>query len=134
MNTLEQALIDIITNAANSMSDAKDFIMAELPEVIQQLLLWHAVESIIHMLFGLLLLAAIPVGWTIVYHKRHVLFRRKRSEFDAMSGEAWTTSTLGVFLTIIFTFIGLALLNLTWLQIWLAPKVYLIEYAAGLVK
>jgi hypothetical protein len=29
---------------------------------------------------------------------------------------------------------GFGAINLTWLQIWIAPKVWLIEYAAGLVK
>ena len=35
---------------------------------------------------------------------------------------------------IILIFIIGVVTNMTWLKIWLAPKLYLIEYAASLVK
>lgn len=69
----------------------------------------------------------------------------------AVRGEQWTrlhnssgvtsssydfkASGLGRIIPSIALFIlGLAYLNIEWLQIWIAPKLYLIEYAADLVK
>lgn len=43
-------------------------------------------------------------------------------------------TALFIVLMAIPTLVGAALFNLTWLKIWIAPKIFLIEYAANLAK
>ena len=68
-NPLDEALTRLINrsiDAAESVAggiseasgDAAAFLAAEIPDVIQQLLVWHAIESLIWFLPGLLLIAA----------------------------------------------------------------------------
>lgn len=98
---LQKALTEIL----NGVLTAKDFMLAELPEVVQQLLLWKTVISLVW--FSLFMLIAIAMS---CYTKK--FFQRLEA-------------------TIVFI---VSISHYEWLQIWLAPKVYLIEYVASLAK
>ena len=113
---LQGALAEIL----NGVLSAKDFVLAELPEVIYQLLLWKFAESIICLLAGIAALAICCIG------------AKKTWEWAAEDGTGLEAITILWLLPTAFAvFEGL---NIKWLQIWLAPKVYLIEYAASLAK
>lgn len=116
---LQAALLSILHSTINAATVAKDFLMAEIPEVIRQLLVWHAVEA------GVLALCFLVPALLLVG-----AFWKNRE---------WCFEELGPLnLFILFGVIGLssgAVVNgLTVLKIWIAPKLYLIEYAARLVK
>ena len=153
-NPLDEALTRLINrsvDAAESVAggisqatgDATAFLVAEIPDVIQQLLIWHAIESLIWFLPGVLLLAS---PW-FVYRKwggrgkpgepyhgeaRYVetLTHDRRGDIDQEGALVLmfggTVATLaGFFLTIN---------SLEWLMILVAPKLYLLEYARVLLR
>lgn len=151
---LQKALAEIINGALSSASAAKDFVLAELPDVVRQLLMWKAAEAAIYCLLGVVLLLC--AAWLIVRVAPARRLAIQGAEEDRKAGERWTkfqgtsygvTSlaydtvmvtggvrpTIFAVMAFISALIGIDWVNLTWLQIWLAPKVYLLEYAANLV-
>ena len=152
-NPLDEALTRLINrsiDAAESVAggiseasgDAAAFLAAEIPDVIQQLLVWHAIESLIWFLPGLLLIAA-PwfVYWRLGGRGKPAEPKYGEARYEEtfthgydgrVSGEA---AAIFALLSGVTTLAGLALIlgNLEWLQILVAPKLYLLEYARVLV-
>lgn len=104
----------------DGIDSAVAFSQAQIPDVVQQLLMWHAVSS-----------AAIQVLCAVL-----IILSATLAIFT------WNSSSDGelVALVSLLTFIIIAVSLVVffnyfdWLKIWLAPKLYLIEYAASLVK
>lgn len=154
-NPLDEALTRLINrsiDAAESVagditsttSDAAAFLVAEIPDVIQQLLMWHAVESLAWFLPGLLLIAA---PWFVYWRWGG---RGKPTE-PAYNGAARYEPTFTHHYTgeidgdaigalcifgLVTSGLGFTLVmnNLEWLQILVAPKLYLLEYARALIR
>ena len=153
-NPLDEALTRLINRSVdaaesvagditNATGDATAFLVAEIPDVIQQLLVWRAIESLIWFLPGVLLLAA-PwlVCWrwggrgepsepyygearyveTLTHDRRGVV----NWDVAAPLMLGGTASTIAGFL--------LTMNSLEWLQILVAPKLYLLEYARVLLR
>jgi len=122
--TANEALRALIDNAAS----AKEFILAELPEVVQQLLIWKTAESIAYCVLSIAfaLIPILAVSWQWKNREEHL-------ESDIVAHSDGLIYMLNLFLIVPVVIAG-AKWNLVWLQIWLAPKVYLLEYAADLVK
>lgn len=118
---LQTALADIIGKTTNAISTGVSFLQAELPDVIHQLLMWKAVQSGVFFA-ALLLLFALGV-WSASKVFRHGQKEGYGAEAFAMFPGAFAAGCL----IAVFH-------NLAWLQIIIAPKVYLIEYAASLAK
>ena len=130
-NTLENALISSIEGIKKTGTELVDALYQQAPEVINQLLLWHGVESFILFLTSLLMLS-VP----FIFYKLAVAAYTKFN-VAKMHDEApyWVlTIVIGIVSTLAFTLTSISLMNLKWLKIWLAPKVYLLEYLATLVK
>lgn len=129
--TLEKTLIDSIEGIKKTGTELVDALYEQAPEVINQLLLWNAVESFIKFIASLLLLcipfALYKLG-VYAYKKFEV------AEFHD-EGPFWIVSIIvGTFGTFISIGLFFEHVSLTWLKIWLAPKVYLLEYLAAFVK
>ena len=122
---LQQALVHVINSAVN----AKEFIVQQTPEVIQQLLLWHGVSGFLMFIFGVVWCAVI-----VVVSKKRI----KKAVDSVFYGGDVFMHYIGYLLALMALFVvaipGLCLINFEWLQIWLAPKVWLIEYASNLIK
>ena len=106
---LEEELVKLI-------NETKVFVSGELPDVIEQLLLWHNFKYASFVLLGCLLIVAA--------YKLHKMLVDTDGE-DAFNYVA--PAALGV-IGLVWSIVSFA--NL--LKIWLAPKVYLLEYAATL--
>lgn len=120
--TLQQSLITIIQQVQSGVSAGVNFLSTEIPDVIRQLIVWKLVESVILAVASLLASLGCAYG---IY---------KSWKNDDMDGDAVVPITIfgGMFLLA-----GLILTvckSLVALQLWLAPKVWLIEYAAKLVN
>lgn len=146
---LQNALIDIIGKVNSGIDASVSFLSAEIPDVLHQLLMWYAVKSAIECIVGLVIIA---VGFKIFRIKFGKSKESARDDYE--SGKKWTrycgldrvTSTeydmimmmpdywkakaagVAVFM------IGLLWINIDWLKIWIAPKIWLIEYASHLTK
>lgn len=131
---LQTALAAAINKAGQGVEAGVSFLQSELPDVINQLLTWKLVSSLIYM--GTTI-AAILVA-TVLLKKGFQLAARQRNEEDGRIGHDsgfWLTFWVGV-ATFVVALILLAMVlnSFKWLQILIAPKLYLIEYAASLAK
>lgn len=130
-NTLEQALIKSIDGIQKTGTELVEALYQQAPEVVEQLLLWHGIESLIQSIIGILCLSLIFIHYKIackVYEKNGV------SEWGDSSGYWFPTVFSGILVSVLSFGTMVNLVNLKWLKIWLAPKVYLLEYLADLVK
>ncbi|ENH4956993.1 hypothetical protein ACLIAG_000097 [Enterobacter hormaechei] len=132
-------LVDLLQKASNGIDAAVSFSQAQVPDVIHQLLVWSSVQSALCQAFGLLfLIGAMKLP---VFARRARKNGEKWTAHDGKPNDGWFISSFSydmctLMAPIAGTIIGILMvaLNFDWLKIWLAPKIYLIEYAASLVK
>jgi hypothetical protein len=132
-----QALSEILDLALKT----KDFAVEQAPDAIRQLLAWHFTlsflsTSVFLCILGLLVLAGRylwvhrPIPDSCSTRDENAAGRNPKDAEWCNRGIAcaiWIISAL-VFL------VGFGASNLIWLKIWVAPKLFLLEYAATLVK
>ncbi|RRA27540.1 hypothetical protein C3O70_18315 [Cronobacter sakazakii] len=152
-------LVDLLQKASNGIDAAVSFSQAQIPDVINQLLLWKAASSFLVFFIGLCLICFGP-KFIARYYKRAKSWHEnavKKAQDDFEQGKSWTryspgssvtsvsfdsitgpglaiTLVAGLSSIVLFVIALAAVTELDWLKIWLAPKLYLIEYAASLVK
>ncbi len=119
---LENALVDLI----NIFVDAKDFAISQAPEVIQQLLAYSLVYAII-------VVCCFPIVAYLSYKFTFVWTDQETDErCDDWKGGKIASCVIGVIGSGI-CFIAACINFMVVLKILIAPKVFLIEYAANLI-
>ena len=131
---LQLAVSTLIQTSLNAIDKGTAFLSNQIPEVIQQLLLWKAIASFIEFSSGIFIIGGI-FAWLIYQYKYWTttvttLWGTKELRFEGVAG---TFSLLNILLIIPLVY-GSSYINLIWLQIWIAPKLYLIEYAKDFLK
>ncbi|EPM0362614.1 hypothetical protein ACYQSV_000308 [Klebsiella aerogenes] len=119
-------LVELMQRAVKGVDAAMSFSQAQIPDVVHQLLVWNFAVSLILSVLGVLLFfAAQFAAWKG--------FKYLRREWQ---GDGWVEHPEIMFITLAYiaTFCPLAWVSLDWLKIWLAPKIWLIEYTAELLK
>ena len=120
---LNQVLAENIEKASNGVGQAIDFTMEQAPEVVSQVLMWNLAYSGIK--FAASMLLVIIVIFLIKLHIKAI----KESKYADEASDHPEILFWG------FSFLPVSVLfNMEWLKIYIAPKVWLIEYAASLVK
>jgi hypothetical protein len=128
-NELQKALLDIINSINSGTVSAIGFLKGEIPDVIQQILLWNGVKSAILFVVGILFSIFVVIANIKAYK-----YLKAEEELN-YPDELLLFFTIATLINIILLIISLAfLLNITWLQILIAPKVWLIEYSTSLIK
>ncbi len=110
---------------ADGVEQGKDFVLTQAPEVVQQLILWKRAEHTAWVCMGL-------VGMVVVYFvgRRCYAWIVK----DNRHGELEELLCLLGIPSAALLFLLMLLFNIApCLQVWLAPKVYLLEYLTKLV-
>lgn len=115
---LSEALAELISLSVSGV----EFLVSEIPDVLHQLLIWKATISAISMLCWVFLCIAI-----YKFNRWQIKFLIKNKQL----GEPYLAVNMFQGFLII-PLIGL--FDLNFLKIWIAPKVFLIEYAAQMVK
>lgn len=125
--TKDEAIAKVLETALTGLQKTGEFVVEQAPDLVRQLILWNTAKYAALLVLGLLLL--IVLG-TISYKIAKAGTKSNAYDKDGY----WIASSLtglaglmsGVPLTITN---GLGLLKIT-----LAPKVWLLEYAASLVR
>lgn len=141
----QKTLAILLQKASDGIDQAVAFSQAQVPDVIHQLLVWNFTRSLI---ITIITLASVPL---VIWGVRKQLVKHQIGEQrDHWEGKTTTRyqSTLvydkngdispaimllAVFLVGWGAIVISVVTNMDWLQIWVAPKFYLIEYAASLM-
>lgn len=137
---LQLALAKILQSSIDAVSAGVSFLQAEVPDVIQQLLLFQLIKASV---LGLVMLVIAVLFGTLLYKAstaKEVGTWREKSSYGYYDDKKidWTVvATIGAIASGCITplfFMGFLMHTFTALKIAIAPKLYLIEYAASLVK
>lgn len=121
---LQQAIAVLIEKSLKAFEAGADFMADQLPDVVQQLLMWYMVLGGVKAVAAVMLLVTASIvaykgiGWT-----------RNAGKYV----DGWFIYSMCSILWLPVIMLSVHLWNLTWLQIWVAPKIFLIEYAARMV-
>ena len=129
MNEKTAELInEILQKGIKAAEITGDFAIEQAPEVIQQLLLWKGIHSFVEWFFIGVVMGVL--NWWVL----------KKKELPYLSGkdgcsDNWEFGPI-LIINVLCAFLSLAWLfgSNDWLKIWVAPKLFLLEYAASLVK
>ena len=134
---MTQSLSTFVKDSIESLTTTKEFCVEQAPDLIQQILAWKFWQSV----SVLLIWTVIVIGYIIYY--RYVLRTCKKTKEEQNARSSYhndpyetpffiCSSMIGAFLGLIYIIV--VCVNLyTILQIWIAPKIFLIEYASGLI-
>lgn len=126
---LQKVLADIITRVTSGADAAIQFGKEQIPEVLKQLLIWNFTFSFLIWFSA----TAVIVGYIIwMLTKFRWWFKNQRSTTTELDAAVITITAVWGFISFIMIFVFWC--NLDWLKIWVAPKLYLLEYAASLIK
>ncbi|EBV1531753.1 hypothetical protein DNY80_22960 [Salmonella enterica subsp. enterica serovar Kentucky] len=126
---LQKVLADIITRVTSGADAAIQFGKEQIPEVLKQLLIWNFTFSFLIWFSA----TAIIVGYVIwMLTKFRWWFKNQRSTTTEQDAAVTILTVIWGIITFIMIFVFWC--NLDWLKIWVAPKLYLLEYAASLIK
>ena len=132
---INEYLLKYLETLDKGITNGADFLVGEIPLYIQELLMWYAVKTGIFTLFGAVLLV-IGVFFIIKYSGAkkdsegyHVITLTHDDRGD-ISPHILVTTVVAVF----YYLVAFSMMSLDWLQIIVAPRVWLLEYASSLVK
>ncbi|URR14345.1 hypothetical protein LT980_07065 [Citrobacter portucalensis] len=133
-------LVELLQKAVGGIDAAVSFSQAQIPDIVHQLLVWNFVSSALAMIVGLVISCGMPLI------ARSILIRYGKAK---VKDETWVidqsldyTKSMScpafialLFCSVAFIISVLVVINsMDWLKIWLTPKLYLLEYAASLIK
>lgn len=146
---LQQALAAILEKTMKGIDAGVTFLSGELPDVIHQLLLWKLTIGLMIVFGGVLAFTVGVITLRYIFKRPELVtpeidgpgrYQRavyKDNVWYDKNGDPREVAIPALFTSCIFTIGGaaVAVCNIaTPLQIWIAPKLFLIEYAARLVK
>jgi hypothetical protein len=134
---LENAVVALINKSVEGVESSINFLQAEIPEVVYQLLMWSVVDNLIKGLLYLIV-SLFWFYWAIyIPYKTIQKARKNKAEtfFTYKDGSVSEgVAVLGINILIIIPLLGSVHFLMGALKIWIAPKVWLLEYAASLVN
>ena len=137
---MEKQLMEILAALMQNAAAAKDFMLSNVPDVVQQAMTWYFVQSLGMFLIGIVMLVVVcffdvRIGMAIAKKVR------EESGYDksvhALLDEDFFAPYvfLGSILRVpVYALAGCLAIEFEWLKIWIAPKLWLIEKAAELLK
>ncbi|WP_274371764.1 hypothetical protein [Morganella morganii] len=133
----EKVLVDLLKKASDGIDSAVAFSQAQLPDVVAQLLTWNFASSLIYFSLGISIFLTGILFPFVAMRQRAKGCLWTKYEFNSRStctSDLYDFSIVSVPISLIPVGLLMSLLSNTWLKILLAPKLYLIEYAASLIK
>jgi hypothetical protein len=128
-DTAEQALIGLI----QSVADAAAFLKGEIPIAVQELLTYYAVWNALQVVCIL----AVVIGFWFAWFRKALPWARRTQDrvFDTLSQHPFfIIPSSGALAVSCLAMAGAFGALSEFLKITLAPRIWLIEYAASLVK
>ena len=135
MSKIEDTVVELIQKSVSSVEQGISWISGELPDVIHQFLMWKLAASILFIVLWCIG-AFIWSRYCAEYKRIEVQNSSNRNTYNAPIIDTETYETILILSGLVMSvlFFGVVVCGFTILQILIAPKIYLIEYAASLVK
>ena len=128
---MKEKLLEALTELITSAVSAKDFIVSQTPEVVQQTINWYGGYYFILFALGLFIVCLILIANYIQYRCLKKDFYEKMEYSDCFW---WFVFVFGNIAQILWLIPLSYTINLQWLKIWIAPKLWLIEFAAKMAR
>ena len=127
MKETDQQLAEILKKGLEAAEKTGDFVVEQAPDLIQQLIVWKTCEYIF--------LIIISIAFMFSLYKWHKSAMKRYDDFSDFCNEI-ESFIYGVYAIVVILIFGIALFTsfFNLIQILLAPKIWLIEYAANLIK
>lgn len=126
---LQKTLADIINRVTTGADAAIQFGKEQIPDVLKQLLIWNFAYNFAISVMALLII--IGYAWFMLTKYRWWILNKKTTPTE-VDNVYCTVTIIWSILAVIMLFVFFS--HSDWLKIWVAPKLYLLEYAADLVK
>lgn len=126
IEALDKAVANLVQFSTDKGAKLVDWLYEQAPDVVEQLLVWHFAESLIVFAICFFFIAVYPFFLYKTAEKLYV-----KLDVPEMGNDFNFWFPVGLISVITFTvsqFFSWVSINLSWLKIWLAPKVYLLEY------
>ena len=130
-NVYEEALARFINGTLDAADKVGQFAVAELPQFITEALHWYFAYNLILFVSGVVLATILVIIDYRLFHYARAVDKREGDPMATVLGWGIAGSIIRV---VVWASGVAALINLQWLKIWIAPKLWLIEYAARLLK
>lgn len=132
--TLQQSFAEIIQSATSGVKAGVAFLQQEIPDVVRQLITFNFIYKLVAVVTGILFLLAIPTYWLTVVRMAKEYSKKQSLHYWSLPEGCVIGGVIGSIIIGItgVCFIGANIEDL--LKIWIAPKVWLIEYGASLIK
>jgi len=132
MTNLNETAIAALRQVLTDAAAVRDFTVQQAPDVVQQMLQWKFTESTIYCVFP----SALLLGLLVLLRKLWKILPADAEygtwgKLDAVFMPYALFGSCAVFGA---TTIALRMLNLTWLRILIAPKLYIMEYVVETLK
>lgn len=129
----EQVLSQLLQRAVDGVDKAVELSQSQIPDVIEQLLLWNGVFSGVE--FALAVFMMIITLVVFVKSAKMILEEtREKGVCDQRDSRIVFPGAVSAVMIMVTAAYTMNVADLDWLQILIAPKLYLIEYGAELVK
>jgi len=137
MSKIEDTVVELIQKSVSSVEQGISWLSGELPDVIHQFLMWKLAASILFIVLWCIG-AFIWSRYYAEYKRIEVQNSSNRNTYTRYAPiiDTGTYETIlilsGLVMSVLFFVVVTC--GFTILQILIAPKIYLIEYAASLMK
>ena len=118
-------LSNLVSKISSGADSAAGFFTEQTPEVLRQLVLWYGIRNGILCFTGVIFVAILI---TVNYYQYRGAINKYETWVEMPVAKWYNT------LQILFVIPLSGFLNLTWLKICIAPKVWLLEYIIELAK
>ena len=125
----ENVLAELMQRLLNGIDATAEFSQQQIPEILEQLLLWRFSSSAISFIFGLFLASLT----TCLLIKKVIPIAKKEMNKPWLERNEVCNFVLP-FLCICLYVMSFCFISFTWIKIWIAPKLFLLEYGASLIK
>lgn len=122
---LDDQLVELLSKANSGIDTAVSFSKEQIPELIEQTLLWYQLYYVSMFLLALLM---VPATYLLLKY----LVPKFKKELDLDSDKAFPLIVLIIVSIVAMLITFFSNINLEWVQIYIAPKLWLIEYINGL--
>lgn len=124
MSILDDTLISILQKVIETGEKASEFLIEQTPLVVIEMLNWYFAY---YLIMFILSIAVLYTAWFTIFK----IGKKIAASFKSEPEWGYVFSTVG---GVILIGVSITMINLQWLKIWIAPKLFLIEKLAELTK